>query len=87
MDNIAEAIRQIRVEANRKQAEVDAVRIQGAKEVIITAGVAGMREAATIMESLLAQPVTGMKCLSCGTIHTEPYNVEWGVCVGLNNIG
>ena len=81
MDNVAEAIRQVRVEANRKQTEVDAVRIQGAKEIIITAGVAGMREAATIMESLLAKPVTGRKCLSCGTIHTEDSDVEWSVRV------
>ncbi len=81
MNNIDESIRQIRVEANRKQAEVDAVRTQGMREVLITAGVAGMREAATIMESLLAKPVTGRKCLSCGTIHTEDSDVEWSVRV------
>ncbi len=81
MGNIAESIRQIRVEANRKQAEIDVVRTQGVREILITAGVAGMREAATIMESLLAKPATGIKCLSCGTIHTEGSNVEWGVHV------
>ncbi len=52
---LMEALDNVVKEANRKQDRVDAIAHQGIKEVLIAAGVAGMREAVGIIRAAIAK--------------------------------